>query len=82
MKTDSNENEEKAIAVLNSDFVQWVVETIDKVCMTKISGAYVPDSDIAEIELNEKVNVKMSAYPYNDYGMFQGKVIEIGDISV
>ncbi len=47
-----------------------------------IFECYVPDSDIAEVELNEKVNVKMSAYPYNDYGMFQGKVIEIGDISV
>lgn len=43
---------------------------------------YVPDSDIADVELNQNVNVKISAYPYNDYGMFQGKVIDISDISI
>lgn len=46
-----------------------------------IFECYVSDADIAEVELNEKVNVKMSAYPYNDYGMFQGTVIDISDIS-
>lgn len=43
---------------------------------------YVPDSEIAEVELDQKVNVKISAYPYNDYGMFQGTVIDMSDISI
>lgn len=47
-----------------------------------IFECYVPDSEIAEVELDQKVNVKISAYPYNDYGMFEGTVIEISDISV
>ena len=43
---------------------------------------YVPDYERANIELGQKVNVKIHAYPYNDYGMFEGEIVKISDIAV
>lgn len=37
------------------------------------------NSDIADIEMNDKVNVKIDAYAYGDYGMISGKIIHIND---
>lgn len=43
---------------------------------------YVPDSEIANLEMGQQVNVKINTYPYNDYGIFTGEIVDISDISV
>lgn len=63
--------------VASGDLITYIVDKEEL-----IFECYVPDSEIAEVELDQKVNVKISTYPYNDYGMFQGTVIDISDISV
>lgn len=40
---------------------------------------YVKNSDIADIKLNQKVNIKLDAYPYSDYGTVDGEVTFIGE---
>ena len=40
---------------------------------------YVKNSDIADIKINQKVDIKLDAYPYSDYGTVDGKVTFIGE---
>lgn len=47
-----------------------------------IFECYVPDSEITNIETGQMVKVKMNAYPYNDYGIFEGEVTKISDIAI
>lgn len=47
-----------------------------------IFECYVPDYEIANVEMGQTVHVKLNAYPYNDYGMLEGKVTKISDIAV
>lgn len=37
----------------------------------------IENKDIADIEKGDKVNIKIDAYAYGDYGMFEGKVVKI-----
>ena len=44
---------------------------------------YVNNKDIAQIKLNDKVNIKLDAYPYSEYGTVNGRLIYISpDASV
>lgn len=47
-----------------------------------IFECYVPDYEIANVEMGQMVHVKLNAYPYNDYGMLKGEVTKISDIAV
>lgn len=47
-----------------------------------IFECYVPDYEIANVEMGQTVHVKLNAYPYNDYGMLKGEVTKISDIAV
>lgn len=42
-----------------------------------IVQAYVSDSDIADIKPDQKARIKISSYPYADYGTLEGKVYQI-----
>ena len=47
-----------------------------------IFECYVTDAQITDVKMGQKVQVKINAYPYNDYGMFLGEITDIADISV
>lgn len=41
----------------------------------------ISNKDIADIELGDKVNIKLDAYSYGDYGMVEGEVIQINRVA-
>lgn len=43
---------------------------------------YVSDTDIADVEIGQKVQLKIGAYPYSEYGMLEGCVLDKEDISI
>lgn len=63
--------------ISQGDLIACIVDKDDL-----IFECYVPDSEITNIETGQTVNVKVNAYPYNDYGIFEGKVTKISDIAV
>ena len=44
-----------------------------------IVRAYVSDADIADIKCGQKVRIKISSYPYSDYGTLDGSVYKISN---
>lgn len=63
--------------LLAGDMISYIADT-DKL----IFECYVSDADIAEIMEGQKVQVKISTYPYNDYGVFEGEIASISDVSI
>ncbi len=63
--------------ISQGDLIACIVDKDDL-----IFECYVPDSEITNIETGQTVNVKVNAYPYNDYGIFEGEVTKISDIAV
>lgn len=43
-----------------------------------IVQCYVSDSDISDIKYGQKTAIKLSAFPYSDYGVLNGTVVKIG----
>lgn len=39
-----------------------------------IFKCYLPDKDIADIKEGQKVNIKLKAFPYSEYGMIEGRI--------
>lgn len=42
---------------------------------------YVKNSDVAEIKLNQTVNIKLDSFPYSEYGTISGKVTFISEMA-
>ena len=40
---------------------------------------YVSDRDVADLEVDQNVNIKLDAYPYGDYGTIDGKITFISE---
>lgn len=43
-----------------------------------IVQCYVSDADISDIKYGQKTAIKLSAFPYSDYGVLDGTVVKIG----
>lgn len=43
-----------------------------------IVQCYVSDADISDIKYGQKTAIKLSAFPYSDYGVLNGTVVKIG----
>ncbi len=47
---------------------------------TTIGKMYIPSSQIRKISIGQEVNIKLSSYPYTEYGIFKGNIIKISSI--
>lgn len=54
-----------AIVQDNQDLIGWID---------------VPAGGYGKVELNQKVNVRLDNYPYNEYGMLEGRVVKLGEL--
>ena len=60
--------------VVNSDRPILKVVPLDDL----VGRLFISNSDIAFIEENQKVKIRVDAYPYNEFGELKGKILSIG----
>ncbi len=71
------------ITAMRTDKTGTYINVADKILsiipdnVPMVIQAYVSDTDIADVKCGQNVRIKISSYPYSDYGTLNGKVCKI-----